>query len=142
MVQPVEKLPFSIYQCRSCGNPSLRGNEHQLSCKDTKTFVVHFPYDAVLQAMVAAAKLAPSHDIEEQCADLLARLTSYARVGSDPEPPPTPSLSQPCPAPGRNGHHEVYINAGPGGKRSKREGWQCCQACGANGPMEQGERNA
>jgi hypothetical protein len=47
-----------------------------------------------------------------------------------------PSLDKPCLAPSRqpHGHHEIYIHAGPGGKRDPKLGWICCQACGANGP--------
>lgn len=40
----------------------------------------------------------------------------------------------PCTAKHRKGRHEIYINAGPGGKRDPKAGWMCCQACGANGP--------
>lgn len=47
-----------------------------------------------------------------------------------------PKLEDPCPADGRHGRHELYM-AGPGGKRGPpKENWQCCQACGANGPID------
>ena len=46
-----------------------------------------------------------------------------------------PKLSGPCPH-GRDGRHSIYFNAGPGGKRHKVAGWQCCENCGANGPIE------
>lgn len=47
------------------------------------------------------------------------------------------SLSNPCTT--LSGKHALYFNAGPGGKRDYREGWLCCESCGANGPAKEAD---
>jgi hypothetical protein len=111
----------------STGRKIVRGIEKGLTIglKATKGF-----WREVVEAVDEAPRAF------ERIGNAVEDVVEHADQGTS-EDASRPSLSDPCPVEGRNGQHSLYANAGPGGKRDKKEGWQCCESCGANGPMDE-----